>query len=48
MIRVGLTRRAASLAEGSTMTETLEPMADEMNQLELAQQLLAQAEEQGV
>ena len=30
------------------MTETLEPMADEVNQLELAQQLLAQAKEQGV
>jgi len=30
------------------MTETLEPMADEVNQLELAQQLLAQAKEQGI
>ena len=30
------------------MTETLEPMANDVDQLELAQQLLAQAKEQGV
>lgn len=30
------------------MTETLEPMADEVDQKQLAEQLLAQAKEQGV
>ena len=30
------------------MTETLEPVADEVDQQQLAQQLLAQAKEQGV
>ena len=30
------------------MTETLDPMADEVDQKQLAEQLLAQAKEQGV
>src|SRR5829696_5801449 len=45
---LGLTRRAWAWREGLTMSETLDPVATELDQRQLAEQLLAQAKEQGV
>ena len=45
---LGLTRRALAWREGLTMSETLDPVATELDQRQLAEQLLAQAKEQGV
>src|ERR1700759_308288 len=45
---LGLTRRARAWREGLMMSETLESVATEVDQRQLAEQLLAQAKEQGV
>ena len=45
---LGLTRERRAWREGLILTETLDPVTNEVDQQQLAEQLLAQAKEQGV